>query len=278
MSVLLLCVGVHPRCPNTSNNGLCLFAQMPTCYRCLLFSHRLTEPDHERGREQPMMLGSFVEDAGNIVTSHGCLAAISHAYSALVVCVGGSSELESGTSAPDSSGENIREGRTRRRPCVYEMSVETAQKRAYASNCYNQLLSEYDQDVRQGKQTTSFIEELVEVARRDAVAIEVLCLLLLEPWRRPHTDSLHSPLNNALLQQASGRTFATTRKSVCSFTPSQLKPNERSSDTNHESYGTALPPVCMLYPTHMLLLTLCRLCRFCRFEKMQDFGPWTNGS
>lgn len=154
------------------------------------------------------MLSSFVADAGSIVTSTGRLAVISHAYSALVVCVGGISELESGISPSDSSGESIREVSTRRRPCVYEMSVETAQKRAYASNCYNQLLSEFNQDVQQGNQATSFLEELVEISRGDTIAMEVLCLVLLEPWRRTaHTDSLHSPLNSALLQQASVHTF-----------------------------------------------------------------------
>lgn len=186
---------------------------MPIRYRFVQFSNRSTESGNDRGRDQPTILSSFVEDAGNIVTCHGRLAVMSHAYSALVVCVGGSSEMGPGISASDRSEESIREVSITRRPCVYEMSVETAQKRAYASNCYNQLLSEYDQDVRQGKRATSFVEELVEIGRADTVAVEVLCLILLEPWRRTtHTDSPNSSLNNALLQQASGLIFTTNQK------------------------------------------------------------------
>lgn len=195
---------------------------MPARYQYFLLSHRLTEPADDGGREEPKILGSFVEDAVNVVTSHGRLAVMSHAYSALVVCVGGSSELVSGASASVSSEESIRESSTRRRPCIYEMSVETAQKRAYASNCYNQVLSEYTRDVRQGKRATSFMEELIAIAHRDTIALEVLCLVLLEPWRRTaYIDSLHSPLNNALLQQASGHTSTATRKSGSSSTLTQ---------------------------------------------------------
>lgn len=114
------------------------------------------------------------------------------------------------TPTPD-SGRNS----PRCRPCAYEMSLETAQKRAYASNCFTQLLAEYNREVGQGEpgvlgeRAISFLQDMVQVAREDTVAIEVLCLaLLLKP--RKQNSRMDSPgidlLQQALLEQASAKT------------------------------------------------------------------------
>lgn len=106
------------------------------------------------------------------------------------------------------------------------MSVDTAQKRAYASNCFTFLSSSCFQDDGQHKhgvlpeQVTSFILELSELARTDIVSLEILCLVLLEPWRHAtctakqqaedsardlRQELLDTSLNSALLKQASLR-------------------------------------------------------------------------
>lgn len=86
---------------------------------------------------------------------------------------------------------------------MYEMSVETAQKRAYARNCYDRMLSECDQRGAGvlGVRETSFVDKLAEVSRSDTVALEIMCLALLEPWRR--TSDANSSLASALLANVS---------------------------------------------------------------------------
>lgn len=145
-----------------------------------------------------------MEDAGHVVVSHGILAGLSHAYAALLVCTRGN-ELLLATPTPDSGRE-----RARYRPCAYEMSLETTQKRAYASTCFAQLLAECDEEVGKvesgvlGEGATSFIRDMTEVARGDTVALEVMCLmLLLEPQKQtPCRDSPNIDLlRRALLEQ-----------------------------------------------------------------------------
>lgn len=137
------------------------------------------------------MLDTFVEDTAELVVAHGKLALLSSAYSALLVCADRNEHM---SLAPTSE---------RRRPCTYEMSVETAQKRAYARNCYDRMLSECNQREAGvlGERATNFIDELAQVSRSDTVALEVMCLALLEPWRR--TSDANSSLTSALLTQVS---------------------------------------------------------------------------
>lgn len=149
----------------------------------------------ETAVEQPSILGTFVEDTADLVVAHGRLAVMSSAYSALLVCADGNEYLPFAPTS-DCGGKS-----TRRRPSIYEMSVETAQKRAYARNCYDRMLSECNQREAGvlGERATRFIDELAEVSRTDTVALEVMCLALLEPWRR--TSCADSSLTSALLTQ-----------------------------------------------------------------------------
>ncbi|CAM9324498.1 unnamed protein product [Ectocarpus sp. 6 AP-2014] len=164
---------------------------------------------------------SFVDDASAIMKSRGDVGVVSHAYSALLLC-GGGGKLASSISTRDAAGGG---GKSTRVPCLYEMSVDTAQKRAYASNCFTFLSSRCAQGDGQHKhgvlaeQVTSFILELSELAQTDIVSLEILCLVLLEPWRQQATctvkhqaedsacdsqqESLGTSLNGALLKQAS---------------------------------------------------------------------------
>ncbi|CAB1107394.1 unnamed protein product [Ectocarpus sp. CCAP 1310/34] len=163
---------------------------------------------------------SFVNDASAVVKSRGDVGVVSHAYSALLLC-GGGSKLASSISTRDAAGDG---GKSTSVPCLYEMSVDTAQKRAYASNCFTFLSSRCAQDDGQHKhgvlaeQVTSFILELSELAQTDIVSLEILCLVLLEPWRQAtctakhqaegsacdsQQESLGTSLNAAVLKQAS---------------------------------------------------------------------------
>lgn len=138
-----------------------------------------------------------MDDTAELVVAHGRLAVLSSAYSALLVCAG-----RNGRSSFAPASDNGRKS-TRRRPCIYEISVETAQKRAYARNCYERILSERNQREAGvlGERATSFIYELAHVSRTDTVALEVMCLALLEPLRR--TCDADSSLTSALLTQVS---------------------------------------------------------------------------
>lgn len=143
------------------------------------------------------ILGTFVQDTAELVAAHGRLAVLSSAYSTLLVCADSNERV----SFAPSSGNGGKSAR--RRPCIYEMSVETAQKRAYARDCYDWMLSEYNQ--REAgvlrERATSFIDELAQVSRTDVAALEVMCLALLEPWRR--SSDADSSLTSALLTQVS---------------------------------------------------------------------------
>lgn len=158
----------------------------------MLFLRGSTEP----AGDQPSILDTFVEDTAELVAAHGRLAVMSSAYSALMVCAD-RNEHVSFAPAPDSGGKS-----SRRRQCNYEMKVETAQKRAYARNCYDRTISESNQREAgvPGERGTTFVDELAEVARTDIVALEVMCLALLEPWRR--SSCAVSSSASALLKQA----------------------------------------------------------------------------
>lgn len=109
------------------------------------------------GREHLRSLRSFVEDATEVIKARGNTASLSHACSALLACASRSGEVctsgsascggglipsETLETALCSAGQAPLRRRKRGRPAlVYETSVETAQKRAYASNCYGILLS-----------------------------------------------------------------------------------------------------------------------------------------
>lgn len=136
--------------------------------------------------------GTFVEDTADLVVAHGSLAVMSSAYSGLLVSAD-ENEPGSFATASNSGGKS-----TRQRPCEYEMSVETAQKRAYARNCYDRILSEGTQR-ETGERATSIISEWAEVSRTDAIALEIMCLALLEPWRQ--TSHADPSLTAALLTQ-----------------------------------------------------------------------------
>lgn len=153
------------------------------------------------GREHPRCLRPFVEDATEVIKTRGNTACLSHACSALLACASrtaevGTSQLAAGVQAsPSSSGgglfpsETLETGlccaeqgpprrRKRGRPAfVYETSVETAQKRAYASNCYGVLLSKCNQgDGTRGRGfndngVNSFIAQMTALARMDTVVL-----------------------------------------------------------------------------------------------------------
>lgn len=181
--------------------------------------------DDEEDKRRPNVFGTFVDDVCGVVKSRGDLGTLSHTYSALSLC-GGGRRLPIWDYDGDATGEG---GTQPRAPSVYEMSVETAQKRAYASNCYTRLLSgsddsDYLEASMIGERATGFIEDLARLARTDIVVLEIMCLALLEPWRRTgytrttrtessvreplftsHADDpLQSSLKSTLLRQASG--------------------------------------------------------------------------
>ncbi|CAM9107786.1 unnamed protein product, partial [Ectocarpus fasciculatus] len=176
---------------------------------------------HEDAGDETHQAASFANDASAVVKSRGDVGVVSHAYSALLLC-GGGNKLGSSSSTREAAGDG---GKSTRVPCLYEMSVETAQKRAYANNCFMFLSSRCARDDGQHKhgvlaeQVTSFILELSELARTDIVSLEILCLVLLEPWRQAsciathqaqdsargsQQESLDTSLNSAILKQASG--------------------------------------------------------------------------
>lgn len=82
-------------------------------------------------------------------------AVLSHAYLALVVC----------------TNEETRVGKGHA-PSASEMSVETAQKRAYASNCWNVLLR-----MREQRRATDFIANMATLARTDTLVMVSLKVL-----------------------------------------------------------------------------------------------------
>lgn len=157
-------------------------------------------------REHRSSLSYFVEDATDTVRSRGNMAALSHTYSALLMFFPnsrrrlGSFEAGLGSQAPCSSFEgklfhmserfdisSFWAGKVlpncsskEKRPRMYEMSIETAQKRAYASNCYNLLLSKCMRDEGRREQNknsdeaATFVGQMATLARADDV-VAVSC-------------------------------------------------------------------------------------------------------
>ncbi|CAM9099714.1 unnamed protein product [Ascophyllum nodosum] len=154
-------------------------------------------------------LSKFIGDATDVVKSSGNTAALSHTFSTLSVCsmvadcdeysvtlsrhppeVTARAPVESETCiGPIDDGK---QRKRRREPWTYDTSVETAQKRAYATNSYRILLSEVlpvkrdhrrDRQERAADEGTSFIAKMASLAISDVVVLEVMCLMLLEPWR-----------------------------------------------------------------------------------------------
>lgn len=154
------------------------------------------------GREHPRSLRSFVEDATEVIKTRGNTAYLSHACSALLACASRTTEV--GTSRPPAgvqtspsascggglipsetletalccAGHDSPRRRKRGRPAfVYETSVETAQKRAYASNCYGVLFSKCNHG--DGPRSRSFddngvtscIAQMATLARMDTVVL-----------------------------------------------------------------------------------------------------------
>lgn len=134
-------------------------------------------------------------------------AAVSHGHSALLACMDrvdvppcsgqpacGATRVscflasEAFASVTGSSGEPHVGGALRgdgegSRPLsVYEISVATAQKRAYARNCCRLLLSKCTRsdggrvDHRRGDGASSFIVEMVTLAQTDTTVMVSLCL------------------------------------------------------------------------------------------------------
>lgn len=143
-----------------------------------------------------------MEDATEVIKTRGNTAYLSHACSALLACASRTTEV--GTSRPAAgvrtspsascgtglipsetletvlccAGQDPTRRRKRGRPSfVHETSVETAQKRAYASNCYGVLLSKCNHDDGprgrgfDDNGVTSFIAQMATLARMDVVVL-----------------------------------------------------------------------------------------------------------
>lgn len=225
----------------------------------------LNDVDHSEQRPT-----TFVDDVCGVVKLRGDVGILSHIISALSICGGGRRVMSSGWGGDTTEGGSARP----RAPAVYsyEMSVETAQKRAYAGNCYDLLLSDAKDDGHSepgmlNERATSFIEELAELARRETLALEILCLVLLEPWRRNEDinthrtdsthgaqsrseiqadDSLQSPLNGMLLKQASNRSERTCRAGTNCVPVGTIKANSKQLSID----PLALQFVETPYPAH----------------------------
>ena len=86
-----------------------------------------------------------------------------------------------------------------------------------------------------GERASSFINELAQLSRADSVALEVMCLVLLEPRRR--TSDADSSLTNALLTQVKNEIREYRLISIAMVHSSQH--NERgsgASKTGHVSH------------------------------------------
>lgn len=92
---------------------------------------------------------AFLVDATNVLRSSAYTAVLSHACAALMAC----------TTEVTRSDES-------RWPAASEVSVETAQKRAYANNCWSVLLRMRDQ-----RGATDFIAEMAALARTDTLVL-----------------------------------------------------------------------------------------------------------
>lgn len=104
-------------------------------------------------------LAVFVGNATDVIKLSGNTAALSHAYSALSVCTVANaddsnidfSRIPPGLTVGSKSLRLDLQRKRRRQPSTYEMSIETAQKRAYASNCYRVLLSKIKEECPKGE-------------------------------------------------------------------------------------------------------------------------------
>ena len=154
------------------------------------------------GREHPRSLRSFVEDATEVIKTRGNTASLSHACSALLACASRSGEVctpgpSAGVHTPRSAScggglipsETLETAlgsaeqdplwrRKRGRPAlVYETSIETAQKRAYASNCLGVLLSKCNHAGAPQSRgmndnaVASFVAKMAALARVDTVVL-----------------------------------------------------------------------------------------------------------
>ncbi|CAM9303136.1 unnamed protein product [Choristocarpus tenellus] len=151
-------------------------------------------------------LSVFVDDASKVMRSRANTAILSHACSALNACSSGGG---SSTGCKLMKGEGIsvipscsctwgfsRDVHLPITPCTYEVSIETAQKRAYASNCYSLLMCKHEEDKSghtdthmQEGETAAFLHRMSALARGDPVVLEIMCLMLLEIQRRSMLQS-----------------------------------------------------------------------------------------
>ncbi|CAM9104471.1 unnamed protein product [Discosporangium mesarthrocarpum] len=156
--------------------------------------------------------GAFIEDAAEVMRSRAETAVLSHACSALRACSREEVAKQYSAKSRDrkfpypgilsphggartlsmQSGRWATHKNTHGFPSSYEISVETAQKRAYASNCYSVLLSKHIEDEARQQEglpvsnlgsSERFLQEMGVLAQSDIIVLEILCLMLLEPWR-----------------------------------------------------------------------------------------------
>lgn len=158
-------------------------------------------------------LGGFVPDASEVVKSNAHTAVLSHAYSALMACTnalaspkypsyGSSATMLQNHADPTKEGParaekmcnngshsskhgSVHAKRPRLQPslCLHETTVETAQKRAYAGNCWSVLTSKCNEVGGQAREQEhkseidAFVAALTALARTDNVVLVSLCLV-----------------------------------------------------------------------------------------------------
>lgn len=109
----------------------------------------------EENNEESAGLSTFMVDATDVMRSSAYTAVLSHAYSALMACTNEKTCMDEACA-----------------PSASEMSVETAQKRAYASNCWSVFLR-----IREQRRATDFIAKMATLARTDMLVLVSLNIL-----------------------------------------------------------------------------------------------------
>lgn len=110
-----------------------------------------------------------------MVRSPGSVAALSHAYSALLACT--AKNFVDHKLAPflGSSAIPWNRDQTWRQLNTYELRVETTQKRAYASNCFDTLLCKHSRDedgsTKNCDEAAIFLAHMATLATTDNVVM-----------------------------------------------------------------------------------------------------------
>lgn len=141
-------------------------------------------------------LETFIADAASVVKCYAYTSLLSHAVSAQLACLEAPfchEEFLAYIAEHNNDAGNASRGRDRmfahnvqlkqvaqveqyRSISAYEVSVETAQKRGYASNCFKVMLAKYDKlcstdDQEHISGAEEFIRDIGSVAQTDVIAL-----------------------------------------------------------------------------------------------------------